>query len=245
MSAADAAASVAEPAPTLKESLSPLTPPGGPAPPTHCVNLCAFLPRCSHNNQIPARGTTTPLLHPLQQQSKPKLVAVAALLQDPQLSAIVTLKSSGIDRPALLDGKRYASYAARYYNWQQGGQGQGDWVYALLQNVAAAVLRLAQALGVVVYTLGMLCAQQYGNSHTFHTYCISQPPHTLSPPRLLPAAFAAAPPPPLRYESRIVQSMIRADGGKGDFQELVPPMLGIWNTLLDGSSDATWVGGWV
>ena len=29
-------------------------------------------------------------------------------------SAIVTLKSSGIDRPALLDGKRYASYAARF-----------------------------------------------------------------------------------------------------------------------------------
>lgn len=46
-------------------------------------------------------------------QSKPKLVAVAALLQDPQLSAIVTLKSSGIERPAQLDGKRYASYAAR------------------------------------------------------------------------------------------------------------------------------------
>jgi hypothetical protein len=46
-------------------------------------------------------------------QAKPKLVAVAALLQDPQLSAIVTLKSSGIQRPAQLDGKRYASYAAR------------------------------------------------------------------------------------------------------------------------------------
>jgi NitT/TauT family transport system substrate-binding protein len=35
--------------------------------------------------------------------------------------------------------------------------------------------------------------------------------------------------------------MICADGGKGDYQELVPPMLGIWNTLLKGSSDATWV----
>lgn len=47
-------------------------------------------------------------------QVKPKLVAVAALLQDPQLSAIVTLKSSCIERPAQLDGKRYASYAARW-----------------------------------------------------------------------------------------------------------------------------------
>jgi NitT/TauT family transport system substrate-binding protein len=35
--------------------------------------------------------------------------------------------------------------------------------------------------------------------------------------------------------------MIRADGGTGDYQEVVPPMLGIWNTLLNGSSDATWV----
>jgi ABC-type nitrate/sulfonate/bicarbonate transport system substrate-binding protein len=43
---------------------------------------------------------------------KPKIVAVAALLQSNQ-SAIVTLKSSGIDRPAQLDGKKYASYAAR------------------------------------------------------------------------------------------------------------------------------------
>lgn len=40
-----------------------------------------------------------------------------------------------------------------------------------------------------------------------------------------------------------MQAMIRADGGKGDFEELVPPMLGIWNTLVNGSSDATWVRG--
>jgi NitT/TauT family transport system substrate-binding protein len=43
---------------------------------------------------------------------KPKIVAVAALLQSNQ-SAIVTLQSSSIDRPAKLDGKKYASYAAR------------------------------------------------------------------------------------------------------------------------------------
>jgi ABC-type nitrate/sulfonate/bicarbonate transport system substrate-binding protein len=71
---------------------------------------------------------------------KPKLVAVAAALQT-SASAIVTLKSSGIERPAQLDGKRYASYAAR-------------------------------------------------------------------------------------YEGRIVQQMIKNDGGQGDYQELVLPMLG-------------------
>ena len=35
-----------------------------------------------------------------------------------------------------------------------------------------------------------------------------------------------------RYEGRIVQQMIKNDGGKGEFQESTPPMLGIWNTLL-------------
>lgn len=44
--------------------------------------------------------------------AKPKIVAVAALVQS-NLSAVVTLKSSGIERPAQLDGKKYASYAAR------------------------------------------------------------------------------------------------------------------------------------
>ncbi|EFJ42027.1 hypothetical protein VOLCADRAFT_110035 [Volvox carteri f. nagariensis] len=87
--------------------------------------------------------------------AKPKLVAVAALLQD-STSAIVTLASSGITRPAQLDGKTYASYGAR-------------------------------------------------------------------------------------FEGRIVQQLIRNDGGAGDFKEITPPMLGIWETLLKGEADATWV----
>ena len=41
------------------------------------------------------------------------VVAIAAILQE-DLSSIVTLKSSGLDRPALLDGKVYASYGARF-----------------------------------------------------------------------------------------------------------------------------------
>jgi hypothetical protein len=35
-----------------------------------------------------------------------------------------------------------------------------------------------------------------------------------------------------RYEGRIVQQLIRNDGGKGEYTESTPPMLGIWNTLL-------------
>ncbi|KAG0615277.1 hypothetical protein M758_5G028300 [Ceratodon purpureus] len=90
---------------------------------------------------------------------RPNLIAVATILQQ-DLSSIATLKQSGIERPQQLDGKRYASYGAR-------------------------------------------------------------------------------------YEGRIVQKMIQNDGGKGDFQEVVPAKLGIWNTLLQGEADATWVfSGW-
>ena len=78
---------------------------------------------------------------------RPPLKAVAALLHNRNSSAIVTLKSSGIDRPKMLDGRRYASYAAR-------------------------------------------------------------------------------------FEGRIVQRMIQADGGEGEYIEDTPHMLGIWNTLL-------------
>jgi len=35
-----------------------------------------------------------------------------------------------------------------------------------------------------------------------------------------------------RYEGRIVQEVIRADGGKGDFVEVTPATMGIWDTLL-------------
>lgn len=39
-----------------------------------------------------------------------------------------------------------------------------------------------------------------------------------------------------RYEGRIVQQMIINDGGQGKFQESTPPMLGIWDTLLNVGS---------
>jgi len=87
---------------------------------------------------------------------RPQLKAVAALLRDRNSSAIVALKSSGINSMKDLDGKRYASYAAR-------------------------------------------------------------------------------------FEGRIVQRMIQHAGGAGDYVEDTPPMLGIWNTLLEGDADATWV----
>ena len=80
------------------------------------------------------------------------LVAIAAVLSR-DASAIITLKQSGIDRPQKLDGKVYASYAARYEDdiirqmiQNDGGRGQFvshqparlDIWHALLTNEADA-----------------------------------------------------------------------------------------------------------
>ena len=44
-----------------------------------------------------------------------------------------------------------------------------------------------------------------------------------------------------RFEDHIVARMIENDGGEGSFESITPPKLGIWNTLLEGDADATWV----
>lgn len=44
-----------------------------------------------------------------------------------------------------------------------------------------------------------------------------------------------------RYEDPIVNEMIKNDGGKGNAKIVYPDKLGIWNTLLDGQADATWI----
>ncbi len=44
-----------------------------------------------------------------------------------------------------------------------------------------------------------------------------------------------------RYEDAIVKQMIRNDGGSGSLRLEYPAKLGIWDTLRDGTYDATWV----
>ncbi len=45
-----------------------------------------------------------------------------------------------------------------------------------------------------------------------------------------------------RYEDEMVKQMITNDGGNGEqLQLMYPEKLGIWNTLLTGKADATWV----
>jgi ABC-type nitrate/sulfonate/bicarbonate transport system substrate-binding protein len=44
-----------------------------------------------------------------------------------------------------------------------------------------------------------------------------------------------------RYEDEIIRQMIKNDGGEGNLQIHTPEKLGIWNTLTDGTFDATWI----
>ena len=44
-----------------------------------------------------------------------------------------------------------------------------------------------------------------------------------------------------RYEDHIVKEMIKNDGGIGNMEIIYPDKLGIWNTLLEGIADATWI----
>lgn len=44
-----------------------------------------------------------------------------------------------------------------------------------------------------------------------------------------------------RYEDKIVEQMIRNDGGKGTLKIDYPEKLGIWNILLSQKCDATWI----
>ena len=100
-------------------------------------------------------GPTETVISSFIVHGQDSVVAIATLLAEND-SAIATLKSSGIDTMAKLDGKRYASYSAR-------------------------------------------------------------------------------------FEGRIVQSMIRHAGGTGEYHELSPEKLGVFDTLMDGSYDATWI----
>ncbi len=44
-----------------------------------------------------------------------------------------------------------------------------------------------------------------------------------------------------RYEDKIVRELVINDGGSGTFKIVYPDKLGIWNNLLDGKADATWI----
>jgi len=44
-----------------------------------------------------------------------------------------------------------------------------------------------------------------------------------------------------KYEDEIVKQMIINDGGKGDISLVYPNKLGIWDTVLNNSFDATWI----
>ncbi len=95
-----------------------------------------------------ALGPTEHLLkHRLLQRDTLSVVAVATIMQK-ETSGFVTLKSSGIDRPAQLDGKTYAGYKTLLEEnllnsmiRQDGGQGQIKMVTPPRLEVFDAFLR--------------------------------------------------------------------------------------------------------
>ena len=44
-----------------------------------------------------------------------------------------------------------------------------------------------------------------------------------------------------RYEDAIVRQLVRNDGGTGELRISYPAKLGIWDTLVAGAADATWI----
>ncbi len=44
-----------------------------------------------------------------------------------------------------------------------------------------------------------------------------------------------------RYEDEILRQMVRNDGGTANLKMVYPEKLGIWNTIKDHTSDATWI----
>lgn len=44
-----------------------------------------------------------------------------------------------------------------------------------------------------------------------------------------------------RYEDGIVKQMIKNDGGSGTIEIVYPEKLGIWETILNGKAEATWI----
>jgi ABC-type nitrate/sulfonate/bicarbonate transport system substrate-binding protein len=44
-----------------------------------------------------------------------------------------------------------------------------------------------------------------------------------------------------RYEDEIVKQMIRNNGGEGSIEVVYPEKLGIWETIVNGSIDSTWI----
>jgi ABC-type nitrate/sulfonate/bicarbonate transport system substrate-binding protein len=44
-----------------------------------------------------------------------------------------------------------------------------------------------------------------------------------------------------RYEDEIVKQMIHNDGGEGSIEVVYPEKLGIWETIVNGSIDSTWI----
>ena len=164
----------------------------------------------------------------VKQLSLGGLQAVAAVLQQDQ-SAIVTLKSSRITRPAQLDGKVYASYGARCAAALQ----------LVVQKTLLHMQRRTSSIAVHCSISPHVCHEVTRLTPSTKRLEASAAPRVLlcSQIRDLKPVICRVG----RYEGRIVQQMILNDGGKGTYKEETPDMLGIWGALIKvGLSTKVW-----
>ncbi|MFD0933059.1 ABC transporter substrate-binding protein [Psychroflexus salinarum] len=141
--------------------------------------------------------------------NKPNLTAIAAILQE-DTSAIVTLKSSGINQMKDLDGKRYASYDARFEDTiiseaikKDGGEGKhikitpeklGIWDTLLKGEADATWVFMpwegieAQRKGVELNTFHL---EDYDIPYGYSPVLLSHPDHFENKPKAMTGFLAA------------------------------------------------------
>ena len=144
--------------------------------------------------------------------------AVAALLSE-DTSAIVTLKSSGLDSPKELEGKRYASYGARY-----ASDTCEVALAALSSNSYASLGHCLPLLFIRVWKLVVFTMTDGG--HLSDPSISRRPRGVPGRPHFLHHLLLC------RYEGRIVQRLIENSGGVGSFKEVAMPAQEIWDAVL-------------
>lgn len=144
--------------------------------------------------------------------------AVAALLSE-DTSAIVTLKSSGLDSPKELEGKRYASYGARY---------SSDTCEVALDALSShSNANMGHCLPLLFIRAWKLVAFLMTNGGHLSAPSIPRRPRGVpGRPHVLHHLLLC------RYEGRIVQRLIENSGGVGSFKEVAMPAREIWDAVL-------------
>ena len=112
-------------------------------------------------------------------------------------------------------------------------------VYALLQSDLSSITTLASSISLNNKTNRVEAIAVYALLQSDLSSITTLASSGLNSPReLVGKTYASY---KARYEDTIVQKLVSHDGGEGAFTVSYPEKLGIWNTLLEGKADATWI----